>query len=118
MQSSSSSDDSYDTEVPNWYIYGRWVLFVCIIVAAIFTIVSISFINRKRARSGRPNLPFTNFYPLSQPPPYTPSADMNTPIRNAEPAPPQFSSTGEVYYSPTVPGENPPPAYPKAVAYP
>ncbi|CAA19573.1 Cell wall organization protein [Schizosaccharomyces pombe] len=129
--SSSSSGDSSDgssgttivqTNSYPWSAYGRWVVVIICIAALIFFFFIIGIINRRRTKKGQATIPFTNFYPLTAPPPYTaePEARYNSTIHN--PMPPMSQAyRPPPTEPPTVPAyetssEFPPPAYPEAAA--
>ncbi|EPY53834.1 cell wall organization protein [Schizosaccharomyces cryophilus OY26] len=120
----------------NWASYGRWVIVIICVVFLIFFLISIGYVNRRRNRNGLATLPFTNFYPLSIPPPYSPRLNRQyntrpsnvstTPFMTQTYQPPTTPFMTQTYQPPPLspdtsytsppPDDIPPPAYPEAMA--
>ncbi|EPX74107.1 cell wall organization protein [Schizosaccharomyces octosporus yFS286] len=113
----------------NWSAYGRWVIVVICVLFLISFFISIGYVNRRRNRNGLNTIPFTNFYPLSTPPVYSPRPNPPPNVNTTTPFMPGMSGafvTPQVYRPPPTspdfafpspPNDDvPPPAYPEAMA--
>ncbi|WBW71617.1 plasma membrane adaptor for ubiquitin ligase Rcr1 [Schizosaccharomyces osmophilus] len=118
--------DQQGNSTYNFAAYGRWVIVVICVVFLVFSLISIGYVNRRRNRNGLTTIPFTNFYPFSTPPVYTPRPNPAPNVTTTTSYTPNMPTMPHVYQPPRMPPDSafpspplddvPPPAYPEAMA--